>query len=124
MYVKKNRESRCGGMKPQSTQTYADNQNKHRETERVHKNNSKSALLKALRCHIRMESRLRSLKKKLSSQHVIWQRCGRVCPLHLFNSVLRLQNNSGHWLTSDKGAPTPAEDPQTIRESENEKQFC
>lgn len=30
MYVKKKRsESRCGAMKPQPTQTYADNQNKH-----------------------------------------------------------------------------------------------
>ncbi len=28
MYVKKNRESRCGAMKPRLTQTYADNQNK------------------------------------------------------------------------------------------------
>lgn len=28
MHVKKKRESRCGAMKPQPTQTYADNQSK------------------------------------------------------------------------------------------------
>lgn len=28
-YVKKNRERRCGAMKPQPTQTYTDKQNKH-----------------------------------------------------------------------------------------------
>lgn len=32
MYVKKNRASRCGAMKSQSTQTLADNQNKHCKT--------------------------------------------------------------------------------------------
>lgn len=57
-------------------------------------------------------------------QHAIWQCRNWVCPLHLFNGVLRLQNNPEHRLTSDKRAVTTARDPQTIRESENEKQFC